>query len=240
MLGNTDSRNPSIRFNKRNNLRLGRGLRNENNILISNDVLFVPTSSGAFNFITCFSFPGYSLYAYTYPFDCLSWILIMFCLMFLSLFVYVISDPKIKSSNNSIDWLIFYAVLLENSFQVNRNLEKQLWFRICLFTWLTMSIVLSNGYVGVGISSVTSPVSLTSISSFEETIPSCPHYDPKCGDKSDKFTLLSEPADTGFYIPSMITNSTSQVLFLKFGVLFLHLGILIKNIPLSKLHDMTS
>lgn len=126
----------------------------------------IPVETSSFRFLTCHSEPELSFEFYLKPFQWQVWVAIILSVLLIVAFLhfYGILNPY-PTSFSPVFQII--GILLEEALSAPSTLLKSQPFRIVLISWLLMSIILTNAYIGVAITDLSSPLKLKSISKFE-------------------------------------------------------------------------
>jgi len=208
---------PTIETNK----RFGAFYSHPQGVRFQNDAAFVPTSSGYFNFLTCYSEAHLSLYVYTFPFSIAVWVFILLSFFILSIFV--ATCTHFTGKRNSFTAALFYSTILEHSFHLAEADEKKTYLRLLAICWLYAGIVISNGYKGVGISLITKPIGKNSLTSFNDIISKlCQGATIESGCEEDiiDFDIIAEPDDShrGFdnFFQTLLTTDSIDLAMMGF------------------------
>jgi len=212
---------PNYRVSMRPHHEIELGINSTVVTRLQSDTYFISTGSGAFKFLTCFAAKSYTISTYTKPLQIAVWIALLPFTAFLTLFVLFVG--KLKSFTNP-PWLFFYSTLLEHSLNVPEYIAKTTWFKLLTLSWLLAALVLSNGYKGVGISSITAPLSLQSIRNFMDMVRllNRTNVDHSFGNslssfqkKASKFVVLSNVVQGGAFNFNYIDLFLSFSFFLR-------------------------
>ncbi|OXA49346.1 hypothetical protein Fcan01_15874 [Folsomia candida] len=129
---------------------------------LNNHIL--PVEAASFRFLTCYSETELSFEFYVKPFQWQVWVSILLSILIIAGFLKV--HDSLRTSFSAFFNVI--GVLLEEAYSAPSTLWKSEPFRIVLISWLLMCIVLTNAYMGVAITDLSSPLKSKSLSTFSD------------------------------------------------------------------------
>jgi len=129
----------------------------------------IPLSSVTQTFLTCYHVPLITYWFYVAPFQAGLWttFLIFAILVYLSLKVVIKLDKTQRCYRRYSVFLYILSTVTDDSCGMPEQLSKNTATRSILAPWLLASVVFVNAYVGIVISSLSTPFELTSITRFE-------------------------------------------------------------------------
>lgn len=121
-------------------------------------------------FITCYSQTFISFKFYLTPFQPLIWGALVGSVVIVSVVLSLFKKFK-NAYQNFSPWLFVLANIFEETGHVPRHLGKQHFFRLVIGSWVLMSVILTNCYNGLMISSLNAPLPKTDIpETFQDLI----------------------------------------------------------------------
>ncbi|OXA45897.1 hypothetical protein Fcan01_19146 [Folsomia candida] len=140
------------------------------------DYLFV-TAIEEYNVMTCWSQSMYDFRIFVIPFHAKLWISLAITtvgmIFLLSIYLRVIRANRLVSS-----WALFVSSLVGQSYSIAGQVEKRSAFRIGIGSWFLLTVIFTQGYIGLLLNYVCAPLSKISVSNFDDlTIPAC-NYRP--------------------------------------------------------------
>ncbi|OXA45896.1 hypothetical protein Fcan01_19147 [Folsomia candida] len=141
---------------------------------------FFITMIEEYNFMTCWSQSMYDFGIFIIPFQNTMWISLAITtvgmIFLLSIYLRVIRANRLVSS-----WALFVSSLVGQSYSIAGQVEKRIAFRIGLGSWFLLTVIFTQGYIGLLLNYVCAPLSKISVSNFDDlTIPAC-NYRPDNG-----------------------------------------------------------
>ncbi|OXA39966.1 hypothetical protein Fcan01_25302 [Folsomia candida] len=146
--------------------------------------LYVVTINQGFSFMTCFSREELSFKIFLKPFEPEVWIVLLLTIVVVGT-VYVV----ILVSRLNWDWLqavsfaqlAVISIVLERPVDVDRKIARISAFKFMIGFWALLYPILSNGYLGLIITSISSPLESRSVTQFYQlTKPGCDWGKTEC------------------------------------------------------------
>ncbi|OXA39324.1 hypothetical protein Fcan01_25918 [Folsomia candida] len=161
---------------------------------------WVTTTSTGYDFMTCWSQVESGFRYYVAPFRWEVWLLIGIAGFFSSMvLVLVLRIQNISNVSTSFPVLLLISTFFEETLQIPTVLWKQREFRIVFGLWCVACITLTNGYIGVSITKLSSPLAKYAVSEFADlTKPLCrKDEDQECTQK------LFNPLIFAYYVHNL-------------------------------------
>lgn len=130
---------------------------------------YYTTNTLGYSFVTCYSKQTFSFGVLLKPFEVEVWIVLLTCAVTMLVSVALISGKKLYWSwfeAISLAQLFVISTLLERPTQVPHKLEMKAEFRVLISCFTLVSIILSNLYLGLSITSISAPLESKSITQF--------------------------------------------------------------------------
>lgn len=147
-------------------------------------MLYYTTISQGFSFMTCYSEQTLSFEMLLRPFDIEVWIVIILSVLTIMVALVVVSIPHynwMMCTAISFSHLFLISTMFERPTTVLRKLEVKTEFRVLTGIWVLVSIILTNAYLGLSITSISAPLESKSVTRFEQLAkPGCIWEDVKC------------------------------------------------------------
>ncbi|OXA38438.1 hypothetical protein Fcan01_26789 [Folsomia candida] len=136
-----------------------------------NEVTLIFTDVEGYQFLTCHAEPYISFYFYLTPFQTEVWVAlgVSICTI-VAIMVVVHNFVNQKEKQPFSPWMFVLATIFEEGGFIPSKLEKSTFFRILLGIWSIMSVTLTNGYNGIMISELNSPLQLARPEKFDDLI----------------------------------------------------------------------
>ena len=136
--------------------------------ILQSSSYFNPTETNGFRFMTChLKEKSLSFQAYITPYQIEAWLTITATFCFSTIFLTILFQFKNIQENG---FLLIYSFLLEHGYHLSKRLTQLKAFNVFLGTFLLMGIVLTNGYKGIVITDLTSPIQESRLRSFKEAM----------------------------------------------------------------------
>lgn len=131
---------------------------------------YIVTEAKSFNFITCWSQQHYSFDIFITPFQVRLWAALLLSTAGMALFLnaYVRKWHTAIYHTGFSGTLLLVAYLFDDSIPISKAVGRKTAFRFALGIWLLVSVIIVQGYIGILITSISSPFPHTSVQGFDQ------------------------------------------------------------------------
>lgn len=178
-------------------------------------IAYFKTMSKKYSFMTCNSRESLSFLIFAKAFDVEVWIVFLFTTVTIILALVLILITKLKSRCSkaiSFAQLVVISIVFERPTAIPIKIERMVQFRIMLGFLLLLIQVLTNGYLGLSITSISAPLAAISVTRFHQLAkPGCDTGNRKCQlDRLKRYNTYMRMVDDHariFYQRSLNTES---------------------------------
>lgn len=136
------------------------------------------------SFLTCHSIQQLSFLLFLKPFKPAVWFVFLVSLVMIIFVLAILLMIYLKfTAFKAISFakMVVVSIVLEKPTQIPRGLERRTEFRIMVGIWMLVQLVLTNGYLGLNITSLSAPLEAKSVTQFGQLAkPGCASGNDKC------------------------------------------------------------
>ncbi|OXA49540.1 hypothetical protein Fcan01_15853 [Folsomia candida] len=147
-------------------------------------IVYFGTVHQGFSFMTCFSREELSFQVFLKPFEVEVWVTLLLSMVTIGgVFVFILLHKFQWDLFEAISFaqLVVVSTVLDKPTDVARKIKRISEYKILLGFWILLVPILSNAYLGLSITSISSPLESKSVTSFKELAkPGCIRGNVEC------------------------------------------------------------
>lgn len=158
---------PFVPFNFRHLPQISMDQGMEKMSLYGFDAKLILSKMVAFQFLTCYVVKQINFHFYIKPFQMELWVALILSVFVMAFLLQLWIKIWLKTRLSFSPYFFVLSTIVDDAYPVSRNISRHFQFRIVCGVWLLGTVVLTNGYLGLAITGLTSPIPFQSVETFQ-------------------------------------------------------------------------